>query len=112
VVKITVEIVTKFPVDQFFKQMRQVLDGPKPGRLEVASRPDKASITIDGEDRGNTCKPFVVSPGKHQVTVHKDNSSVDCKAEVNVGEGKTERFCCPKGSGCPKWHDGKQCTAP
>ena len=107
---ITVELVTSFPVSEFLKQLRPVLDGPQtPGQLEVVSTPEKESITIDGQEKGNTCKTFVVSPGKHTVAVH---GKTDCTGDVVVGEGKTERFCCPKGTGCPKWKDGKKCTAP
>jgi hypothetical protein len=110
IVVITVEIVDRFPVGKFIEQMKPVLDGPKPpGRLEVASTPEKASITLDGQDKGITCNTFVVSPGTHTVTVH---GKTDCTGSVLVGESKTERFCCPKGTGCPVWKDGKKCTAP
>jgi PEGA domain len=112
VVQISAEAVAKFPVKEYLARVRKVLDGPKPGRLEVASTPEQASITIDGEDRGDTCKPFVVSPGTHNVHVHGTKASLNCTADVTVDGGKTERFCCPKGSGCPKWRDQKRCSAP
>lgn len=107
---ITVELVASYPVSEFLKKLKPVLDGPgTPGQLEVISTPERESITIDGEGRGDTCKTFVVSPGKHTVTVQGKNK---CSGDVVVGEGKTERFCCPKGTGCPKWKDGKPCTTP
>jgi hypothetical protein len=110
--RITVEDVRTYLVAEFFTMLRQVLDGSNPGRLEVVSTPDQASIAIDGVARGDTCRSFVVSPGIHEVKVHKDQGKLDCTGTVSVGSGTTERFCCPRGTTCSTGPDGKQCTAP
>jgi hypothetical protein len=79
-----------FSVGAFFKSIAQVLNGDT-GRLFVSSKPDQASIKIDGQDKGFTDKRFVVSAGKHQVATVKPT----CSHPVDVAAGQTVDFVCP-----------------
>lgn len=110
-VKITTDTTNRFSVSDFLTRLRKVLEGPKPGRLEVVSNPDGASIHIDHEDDGLTCKTFVVSPGEHSVSVDGGKDNLHCEGKVKVGEGETKRYCCPKGSNCPTWPNDRACVS-
>lgn len=100
--EITGADVQAFPVPQFFLVIEKVLKSRSSGRLEVFSNPKEASITIDQEDKGLTCKIFVASAGDHDVTVVKEQGQLSCAGKVRVTAGKTERFSCPVGAPCPK----------
>ncbi len=64
-----------------------------PGALSVASVPPGASIMIDSEPQGATNKDFVVSKGKHSISVKSTAQS--CADTVDV-EDDLVVFKCPK----------------
>jgi hypothetical protein len=110
-VKIAAEAANRYSVADFLARLQKVLNGPKPGRLEVVSNPDGASIRLDHDDAGQTCKTFVVSPGEHAVSVEDGKNNLHCSGQVRVGEGETKRFCCPTGSNCPTWKNDRGCVS-
>lgn len=108
---INAEDVQKFPVSNFFSVLGPLFMKPM-GRLEVTSNPDEATIIIDGQKQGSTCKKFVASTGEHEIQVVSRPDHIDCKGRVNIKADDVERFCCPPGSKCPGFLDGRRCTAP
>jgi len=64
----------------------------EPGQLSVTSKPSGASITIDGSQRGTTDSDFVVSRGKHSISV---NLNPPCTDTVDVRDDLVV-FRCPK----------------
>ncbi len=95
--------VEKFPVARFLESLASVFQGSTgEGHLQVTSVPDRASIEIDGKDRGDTCKKFVTSAGRHSVRVRSNDGKLDCKKDdLIIPPGKTERFSCPEKTECP-----------
>jgi hypothetical protein len=66
-----------------------------PGFLSVKSSPPGAAIVIDSQFRGGTDKDFVVSKGKHSLSVTSDQPKVNCKDDVDVGDQPVV-YKCPR----------------
>lgn len=69
-----------------------ILQKPK-GYLKVTSKPVGANIMIDGVSKGKTNRKYVLSSGKHTISVK--SSFLDCHDEITITEGETETYHCP-----------------
>jgi hypothetical protein len=78
---------------------------PTPGELSVRSQPPGASITIDGKPQGITDRDFVVSKGKHLISVKlaaaarsnpsipEESKKMECTATLDVQDDITTFKC-------------------
>jgi len=71
------------------------------GRLFVTSMPEGASIVIDGEEKGTTCKKFVASVGSHSIKVSNSTPRLACSGSISIRSNDIEHFSCPGNSDCP-----------
>jgi hypothetical protein len=89
-VKLEPADIAEFPFRDYLRQLGPLLKNP--GALSVISKPRGALITIDDSPHGSTNRDFVVSRGKHSVSVKSPKLS--CAGNVNV-ESELVIFRCP-----------------
>jgi PEGA domain len=90
----TIELsdVDHYTVDQFFKDLRPLLNSAK-GELHVVSDPSGARITLDTADRGFTEKTSVEKAGDHEIVVR--GNTLSCSSKITVPAGGSYTYHCP-----------------
>ena len=67
-----------------------------PGRLQISSKPQSATITVNGKTLTQvTNTTLVVAPGKYSVVITGGPGNLNCTRNVQVSTGQTTAVNCP-----------------
>ncbi len=94
VAEISLALVKAYTFLDFVKRLLSSLStSMQVGQIALSSIPSSAPITIDKKAFGFTAASFVVSAGKHQVSIAIPGKA--CRRDVQIIENQTAAMACP-----------------
>jgi hypothetical protein len=99
---LSLEALWHYPPSLYLTAIRYILGGPT-AELVVTSRPNCATVRVDGDPLTRTDSLLLVAAGRHRVTVSVPAPlpRFPCSGAVSIREGGGGLFCCPWQQSCP-----------